>query len=111
MADGDHLSHVQADHLWDSIGNEWTTKHTRWVTAKQANAFVHRAGGGGLLEGPGRPVRWMSAQEMAAWWDHARRHFEVPGSKSGSPDERGLTWTAHLWRRGHDRLIVFETQC
>jgi hypothetical protein len=53
----------------------------------------------------------MSAQEMAAWWDHARRHFEVPGSKSGSPDERGLTWTAHLWRRGHDRLIVFETQC
>jgi len=111
VADGDHLSRVEGDRLWDADGHEWTTKHTAWVTLKQANAFARRAGGGGLLEGPGQPVRWMLGEEMSLWWKHARNHYEVPGHERARADEPGRWWTAHLWRRGDLRLIVFETNC
>jgi hypothetical protein len=111
MADGDHVSHVEPGHLWDAAGREWTTKHTRWVTAKQASAFARRTAGGGLLESPGQPVLWMTAEEMAFWWAKARDHFEIPGSDFSLPDEHNRTWAAHLWRRGAERLIVFEANC
>lgn len=111
MADGDHLSYIDGDRLWDAAGREWVNKHTRWTTAKQANAFAKRGAVVGLHDSPGRPLRWLDGDQLSAWWAHARRHFEVPGVEGGKPDDHGLTWGAHVWRRGDERLIVFETFC
>ena len=97
--------------MWDADGNEWTTKHTRWVTYDQAKSFAKRDGCSGLLDDPGKPVRWMDSDETKTWWAHAKDHFEVPGSSVAEADEHGQTWTAHLWRRADVRLIVFETHC
>jgi hypothetical protein len=96
--------------LRDADGQEWTTKQTRWATAKQAAGFVGRDTPIGLLEAPGRPVTWMRGDDAQRWWARARRHFEVPGSADAEPDMENRTWSAHIWQRGDDRLLVFETR-
>ena len=97
--------------LWDAQGQEWTTKHTRWATAKQASGFVGRDTPVGLVDTPGRPVVWMSGDEAQRWWAHAKRHFDVPGSIDAEPDEDNRTWSAHIWQRAEGRMLVFETNC
>jgi hypothetical protein len=111
MADGDHVSCIDGDRLWDADGREWRTRHSHWVAVEQAAAFVGRDGLSGFLDGPGRPVRWSTAVQTRQWWRQARPHFEVPGRVSAPADPQGRTWTAHIWRRGSDRLIVFEANC
>jgi hypothetical protein len=111
VADGDHVSFVEGSRLWDAHGQEWTTKHSTWVDADRAGAFARRDGIAGFLDGPGRPVRWATADQTRQWWRQAQRHFEVPGKSLAPSDEDGRTWTAHIWRRGTDRLIVFEAHC
>jgi hypothetical protein len=95
--------------LWDADGREWTTKPTRWATPKQAAGFVGRDAPVGLVEAGGRPVVWMSGSEAQRWWAHARLHFDVPGSVDAEPDAENRTWSAHIWQRGADRMLIFET--
>lgn len=109
MADGDHANVVVGDVLWDADGLEWTTKRSRWATAKQASGFVGRDLPVGLIDSPGRPLTWMSGQPSQEWWAHAKRHFDVPGITDAEPDDSNLTWAAHIWQRDESRLLVFET--
>jgi hypothetical protein len=121
MTDGDHRNHIEGDRLWDADGNEWT-RHVRWLTLAQARSFVRRGRTVGLMDaeftmdpvdgGFARRLGWMDPVEARQWWEHGRMHFEVPGSGQDAPaDGRGHTWAAHLWRRGTERLIIFETFC
>lgn len=111
MADGDRVSALIGDTLWDDAGQEWTTKHTRWATAKQASGFVGRGAQVGLVVSPGQPMTWMSGDDAQRWWGHAKRHFEVPGQVDAEPDGENRIWSAHIWRRLETRLLVFETHC
>jgi hypothetical protein len=111
VADGDQVNVVINGALWDRDGHEWATKPTQWATAKQASGFVGRESAVGLVDSPGRPLAWMSGDDAQAWWAHAKRHFDVPGSLDAEPDEDNRTWSAHIWRRGDGRLLVFETRC
>jgi hypothetical protein len=95
--------------LFDRDGSEWTTKHTRWANAKQASGFVGRETPVGLVEAADRPVIWMSGDEAQQWWAHAKLHFDVPGALDAEPDDENRSWSAHIWQRGDDRLLVFET--
>lgn len=111
MADYEHVDLVLGDSLWDAEGREFTTKHTRWASAKQAGAMARRNDAVGLVEAPGQPISWMRGVELAQWWAHAKRHFDVPGTVDGKPDEQGRIWSAHVWRRGDERLLEFEQNC
>lgn len=111
MAETDRRSVVIDGVLWDEDGREWTTKHTRWATAKQAAGFVGRDAPVGLLEAVDRPLMWMSGDDAQRWWAHARLHFEVPGAMDAEPDELNRTWSAHIWERGDSRMLIFETNC
>jgi hypothetical protein len=96
MGDGDHVSFVDGDRLWDADGREWTTKHSRWVDVNQAAGFARRESLVGFLDGPGQPVRWATADQTRQWWRQARRHFEVPGRSTAPAEEEGRTWSAHV---------------
>jgi hypothetical protein len=109
MADAEHKNKVVDGSMWDATGQEWTTKLTRFATAKQASGFVGREDPVGLVDAPGKPVRWMGAQDSQQWWTHARHHFDVPDKAIAEPDDKNRTWSAHIWERGKDRLLVFET--
>lgn len=63
------------------------------------------------LAGAGQGVTWLTASEARQLWQHARRHFEVPGRSAAVPDEEGLTYGAKLWRREQDRLLMLQTFC
>jgi hypothetical protein len=110
MADGDHVNLVVEDVLWDADGQEWTTKRSRWATAKQASGYIGREAPVALLDTPGQPLTWMNGQQSQQWWAHARLHFDVPGTLDAEADESNHTWAAHIWERGDDRLLVFETR-
>ena len=97
--------------LWDGQGLEWTTKHSRWATAKQAAGFIGRDAPVGLVESPGQALIWMNGDTAQQWWAHAKRYFEVPGTFDAEPDQENRTWSAHIWHRGDARLAVFETNC
>ena len=111
MTDAARVNRVVDGALVDREGNEWTTKHSRWASAKQASGFVGRETPIGLLEAPGRALVWMHGDEAQAWWAHAKRHFEMPGTSASEPDEDNRTWSAHIWQRGSERIAVFETHC
>lgn len=108
MADGEHKNSLIDGALWDRNGHEWTTKRTRWATAKQASGFVGRESSVGLVDA-GQTITWMSGDASQAWWAHAKRHFEVPGESDAEPDTQNRTWSAHVWQRGDERVLVFET--
>ena len=111
MADREHRNRIVGNELWDADGKLWTTKHSRWTTAAQAGSFAKRGSVAGWLDGPGAPIRWMTAEQTRAWWDHANDHFEVPGRTIAGADDQGRTFAVHIWRRADARLIVFETYC
>jgi hypothetical protein len=99
--------------MFDEHGNEWRAKRARWSTLQQADAFVRRGQGGGVVEASSSSVSWLSGPSLASWWESAHKHFESPGkSILVEPDDNGLTWGAHVWRdkAGH-RMIVFEEFC
>jgi hypothetical protein len=101
---------VLADRLWDEVGREWTTKRTDWLSSRQVQQLIKRDQHV-VICGFGRSMKWLDAKEAQLWWSQARRHLVVPGEQGGSPDTTGLTWGAHLWRSGDDRLLGFETFC
>lgn len=111
MTDATRLNRVLDGVLVDRDGNEWTTKHSRWATAKQVSGYVGREKPVGLIEAPGHELVWMQGEEAQQWWVHAKRHFEVPGTSASEPDEQNRTWSAHVWQRGDKRIAVFETHC
>ena len=111
MTNAKPLNRVSDGVLVDRDGQTWTTKHSRWATAKQASGFVGRANPIGLIERPGAELIWMVGDDAQQWWAHAKRHFEVPGISHSEPDELNRTWTAHIWQRDDARLVVFETNC
>jgi hypothetical protein len=53
-------------------------------------------------------LTWMGHSEAAAWWEHAKRHFDVPGQSQARADEKGRTWAAHIYRRDDHRILVVE---
>ena len=111
--DNAHVSanKLEHDHLWDRAGDEWQTKWSQWASPSQASRFAKRDQGIVVSDGPGEDLRWLSGREAAAWWTHAKGHFEVPGKSSAEPDSSGRTWAAHIFKRGDDRLLVVETFC
>lgn len=111
VAIGDRVNVIVDNILYDGCGDNWSTKHSRWATPKQAAGFVGRDTQVGLLDAPGKVLTWMSGQSAQEWWAHAKHHFEVPGTSHAEPDDTNRTWGAHLWQRGDARLLVFETFC
>ena len=99
--------------LVDAAGREWRSKHSAWATAEIADRCVRRRRGGGIVDPAGLHVQWVGADELVDWWLSSKPSFETPGS--GRPaegvDDNGRVWSAHIWRCGTDRLIVFEGSC
>jgi hypothetical protein len=95
--------------LWDEAGDEWALD-VRWVDADQARQFLRREQNVASV-GAGQGVTWLTASEARDLWQHARRHFEVPGRFAAAPDDEGLTYAAKLWRREQDRLLMLQTFC
>jgi hypothetical protein len=108
MTESPRLNVVVDGVLVDREGQEWTTKHSRWATAKQAAGFIGRDAPVGLIEHPGGELLWMHGDAAQQWWAHAKRHFDVPGTSDAEPDQANRTWSAHIWQRGDARLAVFE---
>jgi hypothetical protein len=38
-------------------------------------------------------------------------HLAIPGTSGAMPDPGGMTYGAHVWRSGEDRLLGFQTFC
>lgn len=98
------------DRLWDDVGREWSTSRAAWLTSKDVERWIKRDQRV-VIHGFGQPMQWLEPAEARAWWARAKRHLEVPGQHSAEGDEEGLTWGAHVWRRGDARLLGFETFC
>jgi hypothetical protein len=60
---------------------------------------------------PGEGVTWLSPDDARELWSRIRKHVEVPGTVAGRPDGAGLTYAAHVWLSGSDRLLLIEVLC
>jgi hypothetical protein len=92
--------------LWDDSGQEWTTKHIRWATVQQVKAFLHRDGLVGFIDDRGS-VTWSDSASARRFWAVADGYFEVPGNSGSRLTQPGVTWGAHIWRRGTGRRLAF----
>ena len=101
---------VEGDRLWDDHGLEWTTRRAAWLDEREVRRALRRRPRV-VLHGPGQPMVWLDADDVRRWWAGARRSLERRGQYAADPDEHGLTWGAHLWRRDDQRLLGFEAFC
>ena len=92
--------------LWDEAGLEWTTKHRRWATEKQVEAFLSRGGPVGFIDDHDR-VSWLDGAAATRFWTVAEGYFEVPGVSGSRLTQPGVRWGAHIWKRDTQRRLVF----
>lgn len=111
MSDRSHVNFVDHDRLWDRDGLEWTTKWAAWADAKRVAQFVGRDVEVAFIEAGSEALEWLGHDGAQRWWEHAKRHFEVPGKSDAAPDEAGQTWAAHIYRRDAGRLLVVLSFC
>jgi hypothetical protein len=102
---------IVGDRLTDSSGRVWVRKHSQWLSPTAAGKLLKRGGAVARYGTTGGPVHWLQPDEAAAWWAQAKDHVEVPGVSVAPPDNAGLTYGAHLWRSGPDRLLGIQTFC
>ncbi len=94
----------------DDVGNVWTCKWAQWATPQDIHRILRR-GRRVAVRHPGEGVSWLSPDDARDLWPRIRKHIGVPGTVAGLPDEAGLTYAAHVWRSGPDRLLCVEVFC
>lgn len=91
-------------------GNVWTCRWAQWAAPQDIRRML-RAGRRVAVRRPGASITWLSPDEARELWPRIRKHVEVPGTVAGRPDDAGLTYAAHVWRSGSDRLLCIEVFC
>lgn len=96
--------------LLDPGGTRWRRKG--WITAHEVDRLIKREAQVFRYEAEGDAVEVVPPAAVRELWARTRRHLEVPGSgEIGTPDAKGRTYGAHLWRAGDRRALGLQTFC
>ena len=98
------------DAIVDDDGNVWTCRWVQWATLQDIRRMLRR-GQQVAVRRPHESVTWLSPDDARELWPRIRKHVEVPGTVAGQPDDAGLTYAAHVWCSGSDRLLCIEVLC
>ncbi|MGQ0846708.1 MAG: hypothetical protein ACT4QF_21515 [Sporichthyaceae bacterium] len=97
---------VSGDRLWDHLGREWfrDVSHADDHTADSHFGSIRPVG----VIRPDGLLRWVTEPEARDFWDDVREHYLGPGDTQAPVNDRGQTFTGHVWRSGKDRLFTLQ---
>jgi hypothetical protein len=92
--------------MWDDTGREWR-KQYGWLTYDEIES--HLPAIGVVLHEFRGPILWLDRAEARALWTRIRPHTQDGQNAGGATsDERGVAYTAAIWTREHERILLFQ---
>jgi hypothetical protein len=109
-----YRNRVERGRLWDADGQEWLRARESIGSDAELERLVASADRAVVMR-PTKPLRWISGDEVRAYWKRVRAHAPRLDEKRTltPPDAEGLTYSALLWKRsgGPEELLGFNEHC